>query len=316
MRPIPGSTSRTPCTSIGATWPSGGRSASAPFWGRSRPSGSPDPPRGALGFSTSSSRGRNCRSWRARRSTRRWRSTAFPERPLSPRRQTSRPGARGDRMPGSRFVFVRRITDASIRPCRPAVGDRAGGSPGRPDPRSRRAQARSRSAHRRRRHGEDPQVHDGAGVQLAAHGLPAGLHDRAEPERGPRRRRRGAGDPAVHGGRAPLLPDAGGGEPAGAGDLDRHERGGARADRGGGQLGGEPRASEGERRAARAAGRPAAPEAGRRARREPDHRERAGLLHHGHHPLPRDRRAHRADGARLPAGGRREPVHPRHPRAT
>ena len=143
--------------------------------------------------------------------------------------------------------------------------------------------------------------------------LPAST-DRAEPERGARRRRRGAGDPAVRGGRAPLLPDAGRGEPAGAGDLDRDERGGARADRGGGQLRDEPRAAEGERRAARATGRPAAPQARRRAGRGPDHRERAGLLHHGHHPLPGDRRAHRADGARLPAGGRREPVHPAHPR--
>ena len=39
-------------------------------------------------------------------------------------------------------------------------------------------------------------------------------------------------------------------------------------------------------------------------------RERAGLLHHRHHPLARDRLADGADGARLPPGGRREPLHP------
>ena len=36
----------------------------------------------------------------------------------------------------------------------------------------------------------------------------------------------------------------------------------------------------------------------------------ADLLHHRHHPLAGDRRAHRADGAGLPPGRRREPVHP------
>ncbi len=67
------------------------------------------------------------------------------------------------------------------------------------------------------------------------------------------RRRRGAGNPSLHGGREPLLPHARRGQPAGAGYLDRHERGRARAHRGGGQLGREPRASERERRAADAA---------------------------------------------------------------
>src|SRR6185436_13537034 len=152
-------------------------------------------------------------------------------------------------------------SDAPIRLRRSSVAARAGRFSRRPDPRPRGAQARPHPADRRRCHGEDPQVHHGAGVQLAAHRLPAGVHDRAEPERGPGRRRRGAEDPAVHGGRAPVLPDARGGEPAGAGDLDRDERGGTRTDRGGGQLGGEPPAAEGERRPARAAGGPAAPPA-------------------------------------------------------
>ncbi len=35
----------------------------------------------------------------------------------------------------------------------------------------------------------------------------------------------------------------------------------------------------------------------------------AGLLHHRHDPLARNRRADGADGARLPPRGRREPVH-------
>ena len=33
------------------------------------------------------------------------------------------------------------------------------------------------------------------------------------------------------------------------------------------------------------------------------------LLHHRHHPLARNRRAHRADGTGLPAGGGRERLH-------
>ena len=40
----------------------------------------------------------------------------------------------------------------------------------------------------------------------------------------------------------------------------------------------------------------------------------AGLLHHRHDPLAGDRLADRADGAGLPAGRRREPVHQDDPR--
>ena len=43
---------------------------------------------------------------------------------------------------------------------------------------------------------------------------------------------------------------------------------------------------------------------------------RARLLHHRHDPLDRGGRADGADGARVPAGGRRERLHPQHPRAT
>ena len=39
------------------------------------------------------------------------------------------------------------------------------------------------------------------------------------------------------------------------------------------------------------------------------------LLHHRHHPLARNRRAHRADGAGLPAGRRRFALHQVHPLA-
>ena len=42
----------------------------------------------------------------------------------------------------------------------------------------------------------------------------------------------------------------------------------------------------------------------------------AGLLHHRRDPLARNRRANGADGAGLPAGGRREPLHQGHPRRT
>ena len=53
----------------------------------------------------------------------------------------------------------------------------------------------------------------------------------------------------------------------------------------------------------------------RRAGRRDREARRAGLLHHRHDPLDRSRRADRADGAGVPAGGGREPVHPQHPRA-
>ncbi len=64
-----------------------------------------------------------------------------------------------------------------------------------------------------------------------------------------------------------------------------------------------PERPEGQRRAPGATGRPAHHRPRRRQGQGADPTIRAGLLHHRHHPLVGDRRAHGADGDGLSAGG-------------
>ena len=73
-----------------------------------------------------------------------------------------------------------------------------------------------------------------------------------------------------------------------------------------------PRPSEGERRTPRKARRSTHARHGRCQGRAADRPVHAGLLHHRHHPLAGDRRAHRADGAGLPPRRRRLALHPIH----
>ena len=164
-------------------------------------------------------------------------------------------------------------------------------------------------------YGADPEVHHRSLVQFAADRLPARLRQRAHAGQGTRPHRRRAGLPAPRGRRPPLLPRTGRRQSAGEGVLDRQERGRPRDDRGGDRRrkpAGRPRREQG---APGQAGRPAQHRHGRRRRRPAGRAVHAGLLHHRHHPLHRDRLAHRADGTGLPAGGGRRAVHPAHPLA-
>ena len=71
-----------------------------------------------------------------------------------------------------------------------------------------------------------------------------------------------------------------------------------------------------EPRPARQARRPAHDRPERRRGRQARRPVGAGLLHHRRDSLARDRLADGADGAGLPAGGRREPLHPEDPQPT
>ena len=150
-------------------------------------------------------------------------------------------------------------------------------------------------------------------LHLAARRLPAGVEDRADAAGGARRHRRRARQAALLARGLPVHADGREGEPAGEGLLDRQDRRRPRDDRGGGLVGGESREARREPRAPRQARRPAHDRAERRRGRQAGRPVGAGLLHHRHHPLARDRLAHRADGTGLPAGRRREPVHPEDP---
>ncbi len=72
---------------------------------------------------------------------------------------------------------------------------------------------------------------------------------------------------------------------------------------------------QGKQRAAGAAGRPADDRHGRRQGKRADRQVISGLLHYGHDPLDRNRRADGADGDGLSAGRRRLALHQVHPLA-
>ena len=133
------------------------------------------------------------------------------------------------------------------------------------------------------------------------------------PTGGARRRRRRARQAALLARGLPVHADGREGQPAGQGLLDRQDRRRPRDDRGRGLVGGEPREARREPRAAGQARRPAHDRPERRGGRQAGRPVGAGLLHHRRHPLAGDRLADRADGARLSAGRRREPVHPEDP---
>ena len=120
----------------------------------------------------------------------------------------------------------------------------------------------------------------------------------------------------VRRGRLPLHAHAGEGQPAREGLHHRQDRRRPRDDRGGGRRRKRLMATLDENRARLAQARRSA-HASRWTTREADKlvaAVHADLLHHRHDPLARDRRAHRADGAGLPAGRRRQRLHPAHPR--
>ena len=167
---------------------------------------------------------------------------------------------------------------------------------------------------RRGIHEEDQGIHDRAVLQLAARRLPAGIEDRADAEGSARRRRRRARQAAVRRRGLPVHAHAREGEPAREGLLDRQDRRRARDDRRRGRVGSDHGEAGGQPRPARQARRPAHDQHGRRAGREAARRHGAGLLHHRHDPLARNRIADGVDGARLPARRRRPRVHQVDPR--
>ena len=156
---------------------------------------------------------------------------------------------------------------------------------------------------------QDQGVHDRAVLHVAAGRLSAGVEDGAHAE--------GVlGDVAGAPGKLPyaeevyqymrMLEKA---APARESLYHRQDRRGPRDDRGGDLVGSEHGAARREQGAARQARRSAHDRHERRSGRCARRGVHADLLHHRHDPFARDRRADRADGARLPADRRRQRLH-------
>ena len=181
-------------------------------------------------------------------------------------------------------------------------------------PRQRKAGARSQPADRRGLHQGDPQVHDRDLLHVAAGRLPAGVEDGPDAQGRAGRRRRSGRQAAVLQRGLRLHAPARQVDAAGARLHDRHDRRRARDDRGCGRVGsadGEARSEQGRSREAR---RSAHHHDGRWGGGRNRQARRTGLLPHRHHPFHRSRLADGADGAGLPPGGGRQPLHPQHPR--
>ena len=173
------------------------------------------------------------------------------------------------------------------------------------------AKAAARAEARRRLHRQDQGGHRRPADPDRAGRSPAGVRQGADAAEVPRLHPRRAGQADVPQGHRPLHGGARQGVRPRDDDEDRRERRRARHGRGGGRRRGddqEPRQVSPDHRAAHRSA-----QADRRAG-EAAHRDRqADLLRDGQHPLARDRQPRDADGAGLPAGGRRVAVHPDDP---